>query len=47
MTMDENTKNSLKGLVWSILITLVNGLITIFNPATKEVASIVLNNLNC
>lgn len=46
--MNDNTKQSLKNLVWSVLITLVNGLITIFNPATKEVASIVLNSItNC
>lgn len=46
--MNDNTKQSLKNLVWSVLITLVNGLITIFNPATKEVASIALHAItNC
>lgn len=45
--MDENTKKSLKGLAWSVLITLINGLITIFNPATREVAGLVLNGFNC
>lgn len=43
--MDDETKKSLKGLAWSILITLINGLITIFNPATKEVASLMLSNI--
>lgn len=38
--MNDTTKQSIKSLVWSVLITLINGLITIFNPATKEVASI-------
>ncbi len=45
--MDTDTKKSLKSLAWSILITLINGLITIFNPASKEVASVLLNSLNC
>lgn len=45
--MDDKTKSSLKSLAWSILITLINGLITIFNPATKEVATVLLNSLNC
>ena len=45
--MDEDVKKSLKGLAWSILITLINGLITIFNPATKEVAGLILSGLNC
>lgn len=38
--MNDSTKQSIKSLVWSVLITLINGLITIFNPATKTVASI-------
>lgn len=41
--MNDNTKQSIKNLVWSILITLVNGLITIFNPGTKEAAGIAVN----
>lgn len=45
--MDDKTKKSLMTLAWSVLITVVNGLITIFNPATKEVASLVINNLTC
>lgn len=45
--MNDETKKSLKSLAWSILITLINGLITIFNPATKEVASAIVNSLNC
>lgn len=44
--MNDNTKQSIKHLVWSVLITLINGLITIFNPATKEVASIALHAIN-
>ena len=45
--MDDDKKKSLKSLAWSILITLINGLITIFNPATKEVATVLLNSFNC
>ena len=45
--MDDNVKRSLKQLMWSVLITVINGLITIFNPATKEVAGIILNSFNC
>ena len=45
--MDDNTRRSLRQLMWSVLITVINGLITIFNPATKEVAEIVVNSFNC
>ena len=45
--MDDNTKKSLITLGWSVLITLINGLITIFNPATKEVAQVVMRYINC
>lgn len=45
--MDDSTKKSLRTLLWSVIITVVNGLITIFNPATKEVASVLFNNFNC
>lgn len=45
--MDNNTKKSLITLGWSVLITLINGLITIFNPSTKDVASLLLSSLNC
>ena len=45
--MDSNSKHALKQLFWSVLITVINGLITIFNPATKEVASAVFNSFNC
>lgn len=36
--MDSNSKQALKQLIWSMIITAINGLITIFNPSTKEVA---------
>ena len=45
--MNSNTKNSLKQLIWSVLITVINGLITIFNPSTKEVADIIVKSFNC
>ena len=45
--MDDNAKRSLKQLMWSVLITVINGLITIFNPATKEVANVIVNSFNC
>lgn len=45
--MNDDTKKSLKSLAWSVLITLINGLITIFNPSTKEVAGLILNSFNC
>lgn len=38
--MNDSTKQRMKSLFWSALITLINGLITIFSPTTKEVASI-------
>ena len=44
--MNDNTKQSIKNLVWSVLITLITGLITIFNPGTKELASIALHAIN-
>ena len=43
--MNDNTKQSIKRLFWSVLITLVNGLITIFNPSTKEAAGIAVVSL--
>lgn len=41
--MDDDTKRRIKSLAWSVLITLINGLITIFNPGTKHAASIAVN----
>ncbi len=43
--MDNNTKKSLIALVWSVVITLVNGLITIFNPSTEEVAAAMFSHI--
>lgn len=45
--MDSNSKHALKQLMWSVIITLINGLITIFNPSTKEVAGLLINSFNC
>ena len=41
--MDYNKKKRIKHLIFSILITFVNGLITIFNPGTQEAASIAVD----
>lgn len=45
--MDDSSKKSLRNLLWTLLITAINGLITIFNPATEEVASLFLNKFFC
>lgn len=45
--MDESKKKSIRNLLLQFLITAVNCLITLFNPSTEEVASLVFDSLIC
>lgn len=43
--MNDGTKQRIKSLFWNVLVTLINGLITICNPDTKEVAGMVVDRM--